>query len=1048
MTDKIIINTISKIHFTLISFFIFVIFTLSVGFLVLQEGVSFQKLDLAKIKIEQLYIKWDEKLSISAQKITIKPKKGNTKKLDFQALNDTLGTFAFFMEWVEKITFGNIQYGDSTLTIDYKEKEGGTLTAASESFDLHATFALYDDTLALTIKELNYRHAKLFGKIHCKQTLYDLHADLSLQMNDTDMFALHIDTDDEKLHYVLHAKEPIQELKKFLTLIDFPKEVQYWAYEAIELERFELSEFQGFVSFDDPAAFYKQLHAKGYAHLLNYTYDADLEPIRTLYTELEFQNGILYIRPHESRSYGFDLNESRLQIDFTQPQEILTLRLAFEGSLSQDVLNILNNYRVSIPFLQNKGTTDVDLTLIVNLHTIDIQAQGKFTTRDANFNFFEVPLEVASAEVLLHNGNVSVTAKNADYKNIATADVDAKIDTANNKGEVALDFTKIAFAQDDVFLKKNQPFKARYIFDKDNDTLVLSPSFWSVKGIDVEVAKNTLPVNFNTLEGVLPKTNIQIPGKGSLEIKGKGSLKSRELHLDINILNFVHDKIRLAQKYTPLELHYTADKAELTAKRDTLLEYDKQKFRLSKTKLLLQDEKATLEELTLAWGKHLNLRLKANYDLAKNRGEITLKNSLIKNQDATPLFTSLEPLEIEVEKRQGVITSELKKLSIAATYDTDAWHVDFLQLDKLLPYAPVLNDYNITNGTLKISKHHAKEKIDFTLETRPTFAILHAKEKHIDNYRMEGSYTPSDESLRLNINKNVFVLLKDQLAISANDIGIDLFELLRFLENFPQKKGSTSLPVLFEGENTYLYLNKERRILADSFHLYHNQNTIEANLACDKGVARLSYDAQKQFLLHGENFSDRFMEQLFAYSKFQDANLSFTLNGDIEDFKGVLYIKDSTIKDYKILNNVLAFVNTIPSLVTFSLPGYSTQGMYVTNGYIKFHAKELLFDISDILLESKEISILGKGVIDYKKDNVDLELNLKTDLGSSASQIPILGYILFDGKSVATTLSVQGTLKDPQVSSLLAKEIMVAPLNIIKRTFLLPFRLFSDEEEE
>lgn len=123
MTDKIIINTISKIHFTLISFFIFVIFTLSVGFLVLQEGVSFQKLDLAKIKIEQLYIKWDEKLSISAQKITIKPKKGNTKKLDFQALNDTLGTFAFFMEWVEKITFGNIQYGDSTLTIDYKEKE-------------------------------------------------------------------------------------------------------------------------------------------------------------------------------------------------------------------------------------------------------------------------------------------------------------------------------------------------------------------------------------------------------------------------------------------------------------------------------------------------------------------------------------------------------------------------------------------------------------------------------------------------------------------------------------------------------------------------------------------------------------------------------------------------------------------------------------------------------------------------------------------------------------------------------------------------------------
>jgi hypothetical protein len=122
--------------------------------------------------------------------------------------------------------------------------------------------------------------------------------------------------------------------------------------------------------------------------------------------------------------------------------------------------------------------------------------------------------------------------------------------------------------------------------------------------------------------------------------------------------------------------------------------------------------------------------------------------------------------------------------------------------------------------------------------------------------------------------------------------------------------------------------------------------------------------------------------------------------------------------------------------------------MYVTNGYMKFHAKDLLFDISDILLESKEITILGKGIVDYKKNNVDLELNLKTDLGSSASQIPILGYILFDEKSVATTLSVEGTLEDPQVSSLLAKEIMVAPLNIIKRTFLLPFHLFGDDENE
>ncbi|WP_156022390.1 AsmA-like C-terminal domain-containing protein, partial [Sulfurimonas hongkongensis] len=43
---------------------------------------------------------------------------------------------------------------------------------------------------------------------------------------------------------------------------------------------------------------------------------------------------------------------------------------------------------------------------------------------------------------------------------------------------------------------------------------------------------------------------------------------------------------------------------------------------------------------------------------------------------------------------------------------------------------------------------------------------------------------------------------------------------------------------------------------------------------------------------------------------------------------------------------------------------------------------------------------------------------------------------------------VSGKLTDPKVSSLIAKDIIVAPLNIIKRTLLLPFKMFEDEEEK
>ncbi|SFV51756.1 FIG01209130: hypothetical protein [hydrothermal vent metagenome] len=55
----------------------------------------------------------------------------------------------------------------------------------------------------------------------------------------------------------------------------------------------------------------------------------------------------------------------------------------------------------------------------------------------------------------------------------------------------------------------------------------------------------------------------------------------------------------------------------------------------------------------------------------------------------------------------------------------------------------------------------------------------------------------------------------------------------------------------------------------------------------------------------------------------------------------------------------------------------------------------------------------------------------------------MVGYIIFDGQSISTTLKVYGKLEDPKVETMLAKDIIVAPLNIIKRTLLLPFHLLG-----
>ncbi|MDF1884484.1 AsmA-like C-terminal domain-containing protein, partial [Sulfurimonas sp. SAG-AH-194-C21] len=131
------------------------------------------------------------------------------------------------------------------------------------------------------------------------------------------------------------------------------------------------------------------------------------------------------------------------------------------------------------------------------------------------------------------------------------------------------------------------------------------------------------------------------------------------------------------------------------------------------------------------------------------------------------------------------------------------------------------------------------------------------------------------------------------------------------------------------------------------------------------------------------------------------------------------------------------------SLVTFKLPGYSNEGLYIYKSYLNFKYKNNVFNLTDIYLDSKEIDIVGNGVADLENDNIDIVLNLKTDLGSNLAKIPIVGYIILDEDTISTTLSIKGKASDPKVKSLIAEDIVIAPLNIIKRTLSLPYMLIK-----
>jgi len=145
-----------------------------------------------------------------------------------------------------------------------------------------------------------------------------------------------------------------------------------------------------------------------------------------------------------------------------------------------------------------------------------------------------------------------------------------------------------------------------------------------------------------------------------------------------------------------------------------------------------------------------------------------------------------------------------------------------------------------------------------------------------------------------------------------------------------------------------------------------------------------------------------------------------------------------------LLNNILAFVDTVPSLVTFSLPGYSTKGVHADKVYTQFYFKKDIFHISDFRIKSKEIRIAAKGSLSSKYDTIDMKVELKTNFGSTLSKVPLAGYIIFDGQTLSTNLKVTGKLSNPKVTTRVTKDIISAPVNIMKRTLKLPFKLMKD----
>jgi len=1044
MRDSAITNIIAKTYITIVGIFTF-IFILFIGlFIVLQNGLYLDNLSISNLHAKNIYIKWQNNINLSIQELNINTNthqdetKADLKQLSkyFKILSETTTLF-------HSIVIDNIHIKDVSGSFHFTTDAQGFLVLHSPSLDLQSDILLNAQFLQLYIKHYDDRkrdisaQGNIFFDIKKAHAYSDLHINIH---NDVDL-SIYSLANQKQIRYSVLSNKDIQDISHLIKIAHLPKEVIYWAYTAIDMQALQINDFHGFIDYNSPQNAYKNMYISAIAQKLNYTYNPKLDAVHTLHTDLEFTNGILYIKPQNAYSYNMYLDRSWLQIDFSKQDELLTLHLLFDGMLNKDMLHVLKSYKVDVPFLQRQGKITTNLILRVNLQNVnDIDIVGDFYTKIANFDYLGLNIDIFDTHLNLNNYDVVIDKMKATYKDIAKANVFANFDAKTSKGIIDFDFSKIELKGLSLYNDK-RPLHVTYSIDPKQDTIDILSSKWKYKSKDISVEPFLVQFDLKTLKANIPITYFDVKDLTNGYINGKIDLRSISADFDIDLLKLNFNGIELSQTTTPLKINFNKD-LSIYSNKDILLNVNGSEYKVKNFYADYKDGTLYFKHTILEIGKYITTKVYVNYNLQSKRIHASLNDLILKNPKSGKILYKNNKVLIGGNIYDNNINIFSNELNAGFSLDSNKWELTLNSLATIAKKSSFLHKYKLNDGQINFYKNRKKSYTQFSGHITYPYAFFIKNDKKINTYDISGEVTKEYKTY-LTVNKNTHLKISNNVMIKTHNTGLNVNTISTFVKDiFQSNTKKSNFKLSMDAVDSFLYLGNKRKMIADAIHLQYFDNILTAQLIHKSGNAGFKLEGDK-FHLYGKNFNDKFMQNLLVLSKFRGGSLDFVMDGTLDDYNGILYMNDTTMMDYKLLNNILAFINTVPSLITFSLPGYNKDGLHVENAYMKFHAKKGVFDISDIYLESKELTVLGKGKADTNNNNIDLTLNLKTDLGSNLSKIPLVGYIILDGKNISTTLKVTGKLNDPVVKTMIAKDMIVAPLNIIKRTLTLPFNFIK-----
>lgn len=332
--------------------------------------------------------------------------------------------------------------------------------------------------------------------------------------------------------------------------------------------------------------------------------------------------------------------------------------------------------------------------------------------------------------------------------------------------------------------------------------------------------------------------------------------------------------------------------------------------------------------------------------------------------------------------------------------------------------------------------------------------ILKIGDKFVNDLNISGLV--ANDEVKISANKNIFVHNKNnktKIWIDGYDFNISgLNEYIDKNENdkkdVAEKNSSIELPNLTVNlkNGKFYFADGNNSYATSSTYLQMKNNSIFVkSKPAESGTITVETE-NSRYVVRGVGLRGNTISEISNFHGLSGGDYNLYIKGSDSDFDGLLQFGKLKIKDLELINNILAFINTVPALLTFSQPGFNHNGLRITAGYLQFNKKADVLNIVDLKVDGESVDLSGYGKIDFAKQKIDLFLDISAIkyIDKVIENIPIANYlILGDDGSIATRIHIKGDLNDPEISTELAKEIISTPFEIGKRAFNIPLKILT-----